>query len=40
MCVTDALGHGVWVVDHQRGRLLGTATAGRGPLAVTLNPPP
>ena len=38
--IPDALGHGVWVVDHRKGRLLGTVTAGRGPLAITLSPPP
>ena len=38
--VPDALGHGVWVVDHRRGRLLETVPAGRGPLAITLSPPP
>jgi hypothetical protein len=37
--VPDALGHGVWVVDHRRGRLLETVPAGRGPLAITLSQP-
>jgi hypothetical protein len=38
--VPDAQGHGVWVVDHRRGRLLGKVPAGRGPLAITHSPPP
>jgi DNA-binding beta-propeller fold protein YncE len=37
--VPDALGHGVWVVDPRRGRLLERVPAGRGPLAITLSPP-
>jgi hypothetical protein len=37
--VPDALGHGVWVVDHRRGRRLETVPAGRGPPAITRNPP-
>ena len=37
--VPDALGHGVWVVDHRQGRLLDKVPAGRGPLAITLSPP-
>jgi hypothetical protein len=32
--IPDALGHGVGVVDHRRGRRLGTVPAGRGPLAL------
>ena len=38
--VPDALGHGVWVVDHRRGRRLESVPAGRGPLAITFRPPP
>ena len=37
--VPDALGHGVWIVDHRRGRRLETVPAGRGSLAITLSPP-
>ena len=33
--VPDALGHGVWVVDHRRGHLLGAVDVGRGPVAIT-----
>ena len=38
--VPDALGHGVWVVDPRRGRRVETVPAGKGPLAITLSPPP
>jgi hypothetical protein len=38
--VPDALGHGVWVVDHRRGRRVETVSAGRGPLAIMFSPPP
>ena len=38
--VPDALGHEVWVVDYRRGRRLEPVPAGRGPLAITLRPPP
>jgi hypothetical protein len=38
--VPDAFGHGVWVVDHRRGRRLETVPAGTGPVAIALSPPP
>ena len=37
--IPDALGHGVWVVDHHRWRFQGSVPAGKGPVAITLSPP-